>query len=118
MRFRHQSGSFPLSGCDSLRRGLFLREVHPVGIDVVDGFHVTETNALRISVTEIALEILVVDDVKPHRSKGADGDTGTAADAFVVVHHYPAELLIPGDGLDGTDDFAGASWHCWQDVGI
>jgi hypothetical protein len=95
-----------LSGGDFLCGRSLLGNAHPVSIHIIHGFYFTETNALGFSVTEITLEIFTVNDIKTHRPEGTDRYARTTANAYVVIHHYPAEFLIPGNGPHGTDDQA------------
>jgi hypothetical protein len=97
-----------LSGSDFLGRSSLLGDTYPVSFHIIYGFHVTETNALRISVTEIALKNLSINDVKIHSAEGADCHTGTAANAYIVIHHHPAMFLIPGNGLHGANYLTGS----------
>jgi hypothetical protein len=96
-----------LSGSDFLGSGFLLGDTHPVSIHIINSFDFTKTNALRISITEIALEILSIDDIKIHCAEGADRHTGTAANADIVIHHDPVEFLISGNGLHGANDHTG-----------
>jgi hypothetical protein len=97
-----------LSGSDLLGSGLLLGDTHPVRLHVIHGFDFTETNALRISITQITLEILSIDDIKIHGTERADRYAGTAANADIVIHHHPTEFFISGNGLHGADDHAGS----------
>ena len=107
MGLQLQCRSLYPGGADLLSSSLLLEGAYPVCIDIVDRLHFAEPDALRVSVTEVAFEILPVNDVKAHCAEGADRDAGTTANAFVVIYHDPAELLIPRDGLHGADDLAG-----------
>jgi hypothetical protein len=97
-----------LGGSDFLGGCFLLSDTHPVCIHIIYGFDFTETNALRISITEIALEILPVNNIKTHSAEGTDRYAGTAADTNIVIYHYPAEFLIPGNGLYRADDHTGS----------
>jgi hypothetical protein len=97
-----------LSDRDFLSSSSLFGDAHPVSLHIVHGFHITETNTLRISVAEITLKILSVNDTEIHRAKGADRYTGAAADANVVINHHPAECLIPGNGLHGANRHTGS----------
>jgi hypothetical protein len=94
-----------LSCSDFLGGSFLFGNTHPVSIQIINGLDFTETNTLRISITEIALKILSIYDVKTHRAEGTDRDAGTAANAYIVIHHDPAEFLITGNGLHGANDF-------------
>ena len=59
-----------------------------------DGLYIAEANTLRISVTEITFKILTVNDIKTHRAERTDVNAGTAANAYIVIHHHAAQLLI------------------------
>jgi hypothetical protein len=107
MNFRLKGHGLPLGGSDFLGGCFLLGNGHPVRIDIIHGFHFTETNALGISVAEIALKILPVDDIEPHCAEGANRHAGTATDTDIVVHHHPAQILIAGDGLHGANDQTG-----------
>jgi hypothetical protein len=96
-----------LSDSDFFRGSSLLGDTHPVRLHIIHRFHITETNALRVSVTEIALEILSVNDTEIHRAEGTDRHTGAAADANIVIDHDPAECLIPGNGLHGANGHTG-----------
>jgi hypothetical protein len=96
-----------LSGRNFLGGSFLFGNTHPVSIHIIHGLDFTETNALWISVTEIALKILSIYDVKTHRAEGTDRDAGTAANAYIVIHHDPAEFLIAGNGLYGANDLTG-----------
>jgi hypothetical protein len=95
-----------LSSRNLLRGSSLLGDTHPVGIHIIHGFHITETDTLGISVTEVALKVLSVNNIKTHRAEWTDRDTRTAANAYVVIHHHPTEFLIAGNGLDRADDHA------------
>jgi hypothetical protein len=97
-----------LSSSDFFGGSFFLQDTHAVGLYVIHGLYLTETNALGITVTEIALKILSINGAKIHRTKRADRHAGTAANAYSVIHHHPAEILIPGNGLHGANDHAGS----------
>jgi hypothetical protein len=84
-----------------------LGDTYLVRLHIVNGLHVTETNALRVPVTKIALKILSVNDAEIHRAKWTDRYTGAAADANIVIDHYPVECFIPGNGLYGTNRHTG-----------
>jgi hypothetical protein len=96
-----------LSDRDFFGGSSLLGDAHPVRLHVVHGFHITETNALRVSVTEIALKIFSVNDTEVHCAEGADRHTGAAADANIVIDHHPAEFVIPGNGLHGANRHTG-----------
>jgi hypothetical protein len=78
-----------------------------VRLHIVNGFHITETNTLRVPVAEIALKILSVNDTEIHRAEGADCHTRTAADANIVIDHHPVECLIPVNGLHRANRHTG-----------
>ena len=96
------SGSDFLSGCP------LFGDTNPVRIHIIHGFDFTKTNALRISVTEIAFEVLSIDDTKIHGAERADRYAGTTANADIVIYHHPAQLFISGNGLDRTNDHTGS----------
>jgi hypothetical protein len=96
-----------LSDSDLFGGGSLLSDTHPVRLHIVHGLHITETNTLRVSVTKIALKVLSINDTEIHRAEGADRYTGAAADANIVIHHHPAECLIPRNGLHGANRHAG-----------
>jgi hypothetical protein len=95
-----------LSGSDFLGGRFLLGDTHPVRIHIIYGFNFTETNALWISITEITIKILTVNDIKTHGAEGTDRHTRTAANAYIVIHRHPTEFLISGNGLHGADDQA------------
>jgi hypothetical protein len=97
-----------LSDSDFLGGSSLLGDTYPVSLHVIHGLHITETNALGVSVTEIAFKILSVNDTEIHRAKGTDRHTGTAADANIVIDHYPAKCLVPGNGLHGANRHTGS----------
>jgi hypothetical protein len=97
-----------LCGSDFLSGRFLLGETHPIRIHIIHCFDFTETNTLRISITEIALKILSIYDVKTHRTEGTDRHAGTAANANILIHHHPAEFLISGYGLHGANDLTGS----------
>jgi hypothetical protein len=96
-----------LSDGDFLGGSSLLSDTHPVSLHIVHGFHIAETNALRVSVAKIALKVLSINDTEIHRAKGADRHTGAASNANVVIYHHPAELLISGNGLHGANRHTG-----------
>jgi len=108
MSSRFQGGGFFSGGRDFLGGSFLLDDAHPVGIHIVHGFDFTETNTLRVSVTEIALKNLSIHDVKIHCAEGADRHAGTATNADIMVHHYPAILVITGNSLHGANDLTGS----------
>jgi hypothetical protein len=108
MCFCLQGGGLFSSGRDFLGSGSLLADGHPIRFYIIHGFHVTETDALRVPVTEIALKNLPINDIEVHGAEGTNRYTGAAANAFVLVDHDPAELLVPGNGLHGTDNHAGS----------
>ena len=83
------------------------QNAHIVLFNEIHGFYITEPDALRISVAEVALEDHFIDDVVVHGPEGADGHTGAAADANIVVDHHPAHAVIFRDGLHRADIQAG-----------
>jgi hypothetical protein len=97
-----------LSDGDFFGGSSLLGDTHPVSLHVVHGLHITETNALGVSVTEIAFKILSVNDTEIHCAKGADRHAGTAADANIMIDHHPTECLIPGNGLHGANGHTGS----------
>jgi hypothetical protein len=97
-----------LRGSDFLGSGSLLRDTHPVRFHIIHGFHVTETNALRISVTGITLKDLPINNVKTHCTERTDRYARSATNAFILIYHDPAEFFIPGNGLYRADDHAGS----------
>jgi hypothetical protein len=87
-------------------RGLFCGSGNPFGgiaffqdadlsrVNKIHGLHITEPDTLGVTVTQIALEDLFFFGIKTHGTKGACTDTGTAADADIVVDKYPPQFLI------------------------
>jgi len=96
-----------LSDSDFLGGGSLLSDTHPVSLHIVHGLHIAETDALRVSVTKIALKVLSIDDTEIHRAEGADRHAGAAANANILIHHHPTEFLIPGNGLHGANCHTG-----------
>jgi hypothetical protein len=97
-----------LGDSDFLGSSSLLSDTHPIGLQIVHGLHIAETNALRVSVTEIALKILSINNAKIHRAEGAGRHARTASNADIVVHHDPAEFLISGNGFHGANDQTGS----------
>jgi hypothetical protein len=97
-----------LSRRNFLGSGSLLGDTDPVSLYIIHGFHVTETNALRISVTEIALKDLPINHIKIHGAERTDRYARTTANTFVLIHHDPAELFVSGNGLHGADDHTGS----------
>jgi hypothetical protein len=89
------------------RRTSCFQNAHIVLFNEIHGFYITETDALGIAVAEVALEDPFIDDVVVHGPEGADGDTGAAADADIVIDRHPAHAVIFRDGLHRTDIQAG-----------
>jgi hypothetical protein len=92
---------------DFFRRYSGFQNAHIVRFNEINGFYITETDALGITVAEVAFEDLFIDDVVVHGPKGADSHTGTATDAGIVINHHPAQAVIFCDGLHWTDIQAG-----------
>ena len=107
VQLRLQGCGLSAGGRDFLSGCSLLADSDPVRLHIFHCLDFTETNALRIAVAEIAFKVLSINDVKAHCAKGTDRHTGAATNALVVVHHHPAQCLIPGNGLDGADDQAG-----------
>jgi hypothetical protein len=100
--------SNPLLGTGKfLRRNSFFQNAHVVRFNEIHGLDITETDALGIAVAEIALEDHFIDGVVAHGPKGADGHTGAATDADVVINHHPSQFVVFRDGLHGTNIQAG-----------
>jgi hypothetical protein len=95
-------------GSDLLGSRFLLDDAYPVRVDIFHGFDLTETGALRVSVTEVAFKVLPVNDIEIHGAEGADRHAGAAADAFGLIHHHPAQFLVAGNRLYGTDDLTGS----------
>ena len=90
-----------------LRRTSCFQNAHIVRFNEIHGFYIAETDALGIAVAEVALEDHFIDDVVAHGPEGADGHTGAATDAGIVINHHPAHLVIFRDGLHRADIQAG-----------
>jgi hypothetical protein len=90
-----------------LRRNSFFQNAHIVLFKEIHGFDITETDALGITVAEIALEDHFINSVVAHGPEGADGHTGAATDADIVINHHPPQLVVFRDGLHGTNIQAG-----------
>lgn len=65
--------------------------------------HLAEPDTLRITVTEVALDDLFVNDIEIHRSEGAHSHTGAASDAYIIIHRDPSQFFITINGLYRTD---------------
>jgi hypothetical protein len=89
------------------RRSSFFQNAHLVPFNEIHGFDITETDALGIAVAKVALEDHFIDDVVVHSPEGADGHTGAATDANIVINRHPAHFVIFRDGLYRTDIQAG-----------
>ena len=83
------------------------QNAHIVLFNEIHGFYITEPDALRISVAEVALEDHFIDDVVVHGPEGADGHTGAATNASVVINHHPPHFVIFRDGLHRADIHTG-----------
>jgi hypothetical protein len=75
---------------------------HFNGFDIVDGFWLAETDALRISVAMVAFENLPARFVELHHTEGTGRNAHPAGDAETVVDQNAVEIFGPGDGLPGT----------------
>lgn len=84
-----------------------LQNAYIVLFNEIQGFYITETDTLGITVAEVALEDHLINDIIVHGPEGADGDTGAATDADIVIDRHPSQLIIFGDGLHRTDIQAG-----------
>jgi len=90
-----------------LRRNSFFQNADVVRFNEIHGLDITETDALGIAVAEIALEDHFINGVVAHGSKGADGHTGAATDADVVINHHSPQFVVFRDGPHGTNIQAG-----------
>ena len=103
LKLRRQISSRFTRSRNSLRGFAALDKTHIIGLNKINGLYVTESDTLRIAVANVALEDPPIDGVKIHCTEGTYADTGTAADAGVVVHGYAAQRLILRNSLDRTD---------------
>jgi hypothetical protein len=78
-----------------------------IGIYKIDGLFFTESDTLRIAITEVAFEDLFIDGIKTHRAERTNANARTATDADIVVNGNPAQLLISREGLYRADIQAG-----------
>jgi len=85
----------------------FFQDAHIFRFNEIHGFYITKTDALGITVAEVAFENHLIDAVVAHGPEGADGHTGAATDADVVINHHPSHSVIFGDGLHRADIHAG-----------
>jgi hypothetical protein len=74
----------------------------------LNGFYVTEPDALRVAVTQITLDDLSFNWIEAHGAEGAHGNTGATADADIVIHFNPVHFVIAGNGADRTADHTGS----------
>jgi hypothetical protein len=98
----------PLPGTGKFFRcNSFFRNAQIFCFNEIDGFYIAETDTLGIAVAEIALEDHFIDGVVVHGPEGADGHTGAATDADIVINQHSAHFVIFRDGLHRTDIHAG-----------
>jgi hypothetical protein len=83
------------------------QNTHIVLFNKIHGFYITEPDALGIAVAEVALEDYFIGDIVVHSPEGADGHTGAATDAAIVINHHSAHFVIFRDGLHRTDIHTG-----------
>jgi len=88
---------YPLRGLPALDN------THIIRLNKIDGLDVTESDTLRITVTNIALENPPIGRIKIHGSEGTDADAGAAADAGIIVNGYATQFIILRDGFDRAD---------------
>jgi hypothetical protein len=74
LRLRYQSGSLLTGNADSLCRFALLQDAYVRGVLVVYRFHITETDALRLPVTQVTFENLPVDDIEVHGAERTHGN--------------------------------------------
>jgi len=67
---------------------------HLTRVNKFDSLYVAEPDALRVAVTDIALEDPPVSGIKIHGPEGTDTDAGTATDAGVIINANPPQFLI------------------------
>jgi len=75
--------------CELERNLTFLRQIESIGIDIIDGFYVAESDALGIAVTVVTLDRDLFSLVIQGSTERAGNNTGFAADAFVLVDGHP-----------------------------
>jgi hypothetical protein len=93
-----------LQGC-GLRRGsvnplgggFLLYDGHIAGLDVFNGVYLAKAGTLRFTIAQVAFDNFFVDMVKAYGAEWADGDTGAAADAKVVIDFHTGQCFIAGN---------------------
>ena len=77
-----------------LRGFAALDNTHIIRLNKIDGLHITESDALRITVTNIAFEDPPVGGIKIHCPERTYADAGAAADTGIIVNGYTTQFLI------------------------
>jgi hypothetical protein len=81
----------------------FPGDIRLISIHKRDGLYPTETDALGISITEIAFYRYPFQDVKERMAKGAGDNASSASDAQLFVDAYPMIICrFPVTGLGWT----------------
>jgi len=85
----------------------FFQDAHIFRFDEIHGLYVAKTHALGITVAKVALENHFIDAIVAHGPERADGHTGSATDADIVINRHPSHFVIFRYGLHRTDIHAG-----------
>jgi hypothetical protein len=103
LRLCHQGGTLFAGQADPFCRLALLQDAYVSSILVIHSFHIAETDALRVAVTQVTLENLPVYYIKVHGAERAHSNAGSASDALVIVHNNSSQILIPGESFHRAD---------------
>ena len=92
---------------------IFSRVPHAIttqlaGFHIVNGFHVTEAHALRVSVTQVTFENTAALWIPSHGSEGTRRDTHLATNAKVMIDSDAVHLFVAINCIFRTDGHAGS----------
>ena len=73
---------YPLGGLPALD------DAHIVGLDKIDGFYITESDTLGITIANVAFEDSPIGGIKIHGPEWTNTDAGAAADTGIIVNGY------------------------------
>jgi hypothetical protein len=71
-----------------------LYDSHITRFNIINGFDITESDTLRIAVTDVALENPPVGRIKIHCTERAHANACSAANTGIIVNAYAIQLHI------------------------
>ncbi len=104
---KHSQSIKQCAGCFTRLRYPFRRLSFFVYTDIggshkINRFAVTKADALRISITEITFEYLLVLGVITHSAERADRYAGTTANADIIIDFNVLNMFVAGNRLHRT----------------